>query len=197
MVNSNSDNLIRLFIGIKIQLTGESHELFSLIKQKLNDSLINWVPLDNLHVTIKFIGEKPVFHLNTIDTIIAESVKNIQEFELEFNSIGVFGKQNPTTLWMGLKENNSLNKLVYNIETSLLDFGIIKEVQPFTPHLTLGRIKRLYNAAELKDIIEKYKQVEIQRTKISGVQLFESVLLAKGPVYKVISEQQLQKPEDC
>ena len=136
---------VRLFIGIKIPLAGKSLEIYSKLKSGLSHSSINWVPTDNVHLTLKFIGNSPAYLINSIGKALSKSVSDFHEFNLVLRSIGFFGKPNPTVVWIGMEDNPLLQEIFKIIETNLFEAGIEKETRKFSPHITSwGQVKYGY-----------------------------------------------------
>jgi 2'-5' RNA ligase len=157
---------MRIFYGVPIKY----NDTISYITKKLKKAVHgNYVKKENLHITLKFVGEINEQHLDTY----INKLKNInfEEFELEFNYVSAFpSKYNPRVIWIGCNG----------------DFGRFQEIiedENFIPHLTLVRVKKIIDWNELKKIFDLKFSFKI---KISEVVLYQSILTPQGPIYKKI-----------
>jgi RNA 2',3'-cyclic 3'-phosphodiesterase len=190
--SSPEQDQIRLFIGAKIILTDKTKEIIEQFRKDLKNSSISWVSPEIMHLTIKFIGNKPSFFVNSVNLAILESLKDIRSFNLILRSLGFFGKPLPSVLWIGIGENALLQTIYNRLESNLSEIGIEKESRRFSPHLTLGRVKQMKDLETLKQYVAKYKDLEFQVAKVNKIALFESVLQPRGPIYKPLAEHNLQ-----
>jgi 2'-5' RNA ligase len=99
---------------------------------------IRWVRPESLHVTLKFIGEKPVDAIE--DVKLALSQLKAAPFEVAFRGYGFFpGVKSPRVFWLGIDAGPQLAKLAEGVDEGVLDLGVPKERHPYSPHLTLAR----------------------------------------------------------
>ena len=99
---------------------------------------VRWVAPESLHVTLKFIGEKPDAFLPQIERAL-QSIRQ-PSFELSFRGCGFFPAEKPARVfWIGIAAGAGLSDLAQEIENSLAHIGIEKEPRAFSPHLTLAR----------------------------------------------------------
>lgn len=105
-----------------------------------------WVPPENYHLTLRFIGEMPGFRAEEIDQALAGL--KARGFALTLAGVGTFHKGGRNvSLWVGAERNPSLDLLQSKIETALQRCGLEPERRRFTPHITLARLD---NAPEAK-----------------------------------------------
>ena len=99
---------------------------------------IRWVRPESLHVTLKFIGEKPVDAME--DVKLALSQVKAAPFEVAFRGYGFFpGVKSPRVFWLGIDAGQQLTKLAEGVDEALFDRGVPKERHLYSPHLTLAR----------------------------------------------------------
>jgi RNA 2',3'-cyclic 3'-phosphodiesterase len=178
------DAMIRTFIGLKIDADRALTQLLSDFKKNLAGEQLRWIDPENLHLTLRFLG-------NTEDSQLADIVKGLDElipkydqFNLEIEGIGLFGKQSaPKILWAGIMMPQMVYNLVENIEEVVCIAGFAREERPFSPHLTLSRIKSITNTSRLISLVTQYKETHFQQQKVNQVILYESVLKSSGSVY--------------
>ena len=97
-----------------------------------------WVPLESVHITLKFIGEQPPEIVPTLQS----QLKNVTapHFDLAFGGFGFFPTpKSPRVFWIGIKAGPELQSLAAAIDDATATLGIPKEDRAFTPHLTLAR----------------------------------------------------------
>jgi len=179
----------RLFIAIKIIPIRKLNEAYSDIKNELKIEKIRWVNTENLHFTLKFLGDTDE---NKIPEII-ESLNKVSKVNKKSN-VSIFGLgefpniNRPRVIWLGMKDYDSIKLLNNDIEQSMRLLGFEKNDYEFKPHLTIGRIKYLKNKELLKKLYAKYKSTYFQSLEVDEFQLFESDLSSGKPVYTIIEK---------
>jgi 2'-5' RNA ligase len=187
----------RLFIGIDFD--GETKkEIISIIDQLQKEFYnlpIKWTNPNNLHLTLKFIGDFPISKMELLNAKISSSVKEIKPFELNFTKPGVFpSKNNPKIVWLGFENNKSLSYIVENLNNNLQKIGLQRENKKFSPHLTIGRIKKNLSIHNMEIINEKFlcnKLINFQNQLINEIILFESTLKPYGSIYTELTRYKL------
>ena len=182
----------RTFIAIKIPFTKNISEISQRIKVDLIDEKIKWVEEWNLHITILFLGDTDENDIRRINDKFFMGLKEFKSFALNLTGIGVFKNvYNPKAIWLGVEESKNLKDLYKFIIGTLISLGIEIQRRDFKPHITIGRTKFIKNKNNLKNLVERFKEKEIDQIKISEVYYFESTLTSKGPLYNVIHEFKL------
>lgn len=137
-------------------------------------ALIKWSPLDNLHVTTKFIGEWPDSRLGEL-TEALRSVVRRAPFQLELKKLGWFpNERSPRVLWVGIENESPLRELAQATEDCLLKFDIPKEDRLFTPHLTLARVKSPVPLDKLREKVREMQPSDLGSFGVSCFSLFRS-----------------------
>lgn len=183
--------MIRTFIALEIPKNVLDFTIDSIRESVKSFDKIRWEKEDKLHLTLKFIGN---FEESNIEYLIKDLNLLLEDFpklDLQLNKFGFFIKDNiPKILWLGLKENENLYKLVMKIDELTSQYRIEREKRKFKPHITLLRIKDLEYINELNTLKEiKFENVNFIADKIH---LFKSELLKTGSVYKSLKEFQLK-----
>lgn len=183
---------MRCFIGIPLN---------SNIKnkiQKVQGALtrtganIKMVEEENLHMTVKFLGDVNDPQINDID-----NVKNIlnkyHPFEIEIGSMGAFPSLDYIrVIWVGVtKGHKRIKKLIENVNTQLEKMGFQKEKNKITPHITIGRMKSGKNKNDVKNIIKKHNKTTFGNLNIDELLLYQSKLSRSGPMYKIIKKYEI------
>lgn len=146
---------------------------------------IRWVNPQNIHLTLKFLGDIPVGKYPEIESAIKLTTQAFEPPALSVAGMGVFPTiKNARVLWTGLGgETETLVKLHQNLDTQLSCLGIKKENRPFKSHLTLGRIKKRVVPAHLLKAIQACCEFEPLNFSARHVVLYQSDLKPNGAVY--------------
>ncbi|MBI4949904.1 MAG: RNA 2',3'-cyclic phosphodiesterase [Deltaproteobacteria bacterium] len=145
---------------------------------------ISWVKPASIHLTLKFLGEIDPAKADAIATALEYASKGIGPFEVKVSGLGAFpNMMNPRVLWAGIGGNDALKRLSANIEDGLEPLGFEREGRPFTPHLTLCRVKSSNDGRALgKTAAEANISIDKSFTA-SAFHLIKSVLNPRGAEY--------------
>jgi 2'-5' RNA ligase len=144
---------------------------------------LRWLPADQLHVTMSFIG-----HVNsTQEEPLREALADVRvpQFFLPIQGIGTFGGARPTVVWAGLgKAHPHLFPLHKHLQDAVLHAGLEPDLKPFHPHITLGRANGV-SGATLLPFLRRNAEAEFGLWKVTGFAMFSSVLLSEGAMHTV------------
>lgn len=178
----------RIFIGTKIGTDKNFRKLVSSMKDELSGESIKWTDTANLHVTLGFLGDTPEEKIELTDRMLKEKCPGSGQFEIVLRGFGVFRNlRDAKIIWAGIDQSEKLVALQVSIMEGLKEAGIAVDDKPFSPHLTIGRIKHISDKDKLKVLLLKYHNTEIQRVLVREVTLFESVLRQEGPQYNTLA----------
>ncbi len=179
----------RLFIAADIPVSKNIIELSQKLKQKLNNEGIKWVPLQNFHLTLKFLGDTDEVFIPGIINALQQSVSGIKPFDINIKGMGKFSSFGHTkVIWLGVDDKtNSLSDIATQVNKNLIDLGFAFEKRSFKAHLTLARVKYIRNENFLSDLIQNYAHTQFQNHKVKEIILYQSILKPSGPIYKPIS----------
>ncbi|MCX8065097.1 MAG: RNA 2',3'-cyclic phosphodiesterase [Candidatus Hydrogenedentes bacterium] len=151
-------------------------------------SEVKWVALDNLHLTLRFIGHISNSKSDLLREKMRRLVQNYTDISFNVGGVGVFPSwKEPRVLWVGLiPVSGNLIQLQSDIENVVQSLDFPPERQRFHPHVTLGRVKSITPA--VKRAWGKVIIPEIPSFSISKVTLFKSSLLPSGAVYDKVEE---------
>ena len=183
----------RIFIAIDIPLESDIVGQINRLKSEFADEKIKWVKTHQYHITVQFLGNvenSDVLHINeSLDIVTGD----FPGFSLELTEFGVFKNlRNPRILWIGFKPCEQLVKLKNAVEDEMTKFGFEKSDKPFSPHLTIARIKTLNQAEKLKELIDRFRGTILQVIEVGEIILYESILKPEGPEYEVIKKHSLK-----
>ena len=162
---------MRCFIAI--ELDKETRSILSEVQKELMNLGIRgkFTRDENLHLTLKFLGEieAPIF--NDICKLIKKISVNNQLFVLELERLGKFDKGSKKILWAGISENKNLLSVFRNLESGLEAIMPIKKEISYSPHITLAR-EATFNLHEIE--ITKFNEKLVHAFEAKGISLMES-----------------------
>lgn len=146
-----------------------------------------WVEQENLHLTVKFIGETPAETVPDMVRAVRGAVDREAAFELVFRGCGTFGRP-PRVLWIGVEGAvGKFAAMARQVEEALAPFGVKAEGRKITPHLTVARLRAPAGAGKLAgQARESAAAGDFGRARVDRVDLMQSVLGRGGPRYTVL-----------
>ena len=180
----------RGFIAIDINVTPN---ILKFLKEITNSNAdVKLVEPQNIHITLKFLGDVQEDKINDIEQIMKDSIKEIKPFTIKLSETGVFPNQNYIrVVWIGIKDAETIETIARNIDERLSQLDFKKEKRGFSPHLTIGRVKTAKNKQLLLKAIEDYKDFEFCTQDVNSIKLKKSDLTPKGPIYTTLKEVKL------
>ena len=140
-----------------------------------------WLPLENYHLTLRFLGEMPGHRAEELDGALA--ALRGRGFVLQLSGVGVFEKAGrPQALWAGVERNPQLDHLQAKIETAVQRVGFEPERRRFNPHVTVARLD---NAPpnKLAEWVQAHNLLRMDPIAVGHFTLFSSQLGKDGAVY--------------
>jgi 2'-5' RNA ligase len=169
--------MIRLFTAIEIPETVRAH--LSLLQSGVAGA--RWTPIENLHLTLRFIGEVDEATANDIDEVLIDLLG--QAFDMTLKGVGEFGGREARSLWAGVAPNAALQRLAAKIESALQRMGRPAETRKFAPHVTLARLKDA-PLAKVHEFLSANNLFDSGGFRVSAFTLFSSHQTAKGSLYR-------------
>ena len=190
--------LIRAFIAVELpaELKSELAELEGQLK-KNSPLVVKWVDPNNIHITLKFLGEISEDSIEELMLAIEESTQGIQPFKLEVREVGAFPNlERAQVLWVGVKgELDKITKLQKRIESNTEQLGFPRESRGFSPHLTLGRVRdeaRPNERQRLGKLLADTSFSALHNVDVNAVNLMKSQLTPTGPIYTCLGSVKLK-----
>lgn len=176
--------------GIKSALSDLQRQLQSGVDVKKGD--VKWVNPQNIHLTLKFLGEIKDEKVVEICNIVKAVAGRYKSFELDIESVGHFGDKSPKVLWVGTgKGGDNLLELQEDVEKSLALAGWPQETRAFAGHLTLCRIRRPVAGIKLARMSEDFRDFKLGTMQVDSVSIYQSELKPRGPVYTLLGNYKL------
>ncbi len=180
---------MRLFVAVEIgeRLAGRAAELIRELGKRTVDAAprarLTWLAANRLHITIRFIGEVDDVRAAAIVAALQPPI-DVESFDLTLTGVGVFPKSGPPrVVWTGIEQGrDDLIAVERELSSRLAALGIPAEGRPYSPHLTLARVRE---AAGLRSagLLDGLEDRSLGTTRIDAITLFQSRLSPKGPTY--------------
>lgn len=187
---------IRAFIAVKI--SQEIQDKLAGIQDKLKqaDAQVSWVNPDNIHLTLKFLGDIQETQIPAILEAMTASAKMVSPFSMQIGYAGAFPNLSfPRVIWIGVTddEQGSLKALEADLSPRLETLGFQEEGGRFQPHLTLGRVRSQKKKSTLFRAIEGIVNIWVGVTPVDALYLIRSELRSTGSEYTEIGKVNLEK----
>ena len=146
-------SVIRAFIAIELspEIQEKLKHLTSQLKQQLEGVPVKWVPVENIHLTLKFLGNVSITNIEVLERILEAEVSNHHPFEISVGELGAFpSTRRPRVAWVKLQAPPDLFEIQRCIEQEAARLGYAREKRSFKPHLTLGRVSRNASFEEVR-----------------------------------------------
>jgi len=159
---------------------------------------VRWVKPENVHLTLKFLGEISLSTIDGIAEVIEATVRDFSPLILFTNGLGVFpGIKKPRVIWIGISGDiKPLSEIQANLETNLEIKGFAKENRPFKSHLTLGRVKGDIHPENLIDILRSFSDFSSEPFEAKELVLYKSELKPSGALYTKLQTLYLDGPKN-
>lgn len=177
----------RLFVALPIsEKIKKKIEILTLSLKDVNADL-KLVPVENMHFTLKFLGDIPEEKINEIKQKLSSLAEKCKSFSVNITQLGVFPSlKKVNVIWVGT-ENKELISLMNSLNNPL-NYLRKNEYDKDIPHLTLARVKSEKNKEKLRRWVEQFKNLDWGEMGANKMILFESQLTLKGPVYIPLEE---------
>ncbi len=185
--------VIRSFIAVDlpVALNNALEKASNQLQEELSGGPVRWVPVNNIHLTLKFLGDVSEKNIPVFETILKTEAANHRVFEISVGGFGVFpNAARPRVLWVGVEAPDELMSLQRRIDMETARLGYAPEQRAFNPHLTLGRVSRNATPSQVRKasaVLKKHKIAFLGAARIETVTLYRSDLSPDGAVYSKIS----------
>lgn len=155
---------------------------------------VKWVAAENLHWTVKFLGDVYPRELAEICRALDAAGKTVPPFAMQVVGAGAFPNvARPRTLWLGAGEGGEgLVRLAEAVEAEMTRIGFRHEGRRFEPHLTIGRVRAGgAEQAALGELVAAQASFHGGSMEVDEVVLFSSELRPQGPVYEALERVEL------
>jgi len=189
---------IRSFIAIELpdEVKTALAQLQALLKTGKQPP-VKWVDPYSVHLTLKFLGNIAADKTGEITEAIEKAAQGVSPFQLEVKDLGVFPNfRRVRVVWVGISgEVAQLSQLQQRIESNLSPLGFASESRPFTPHLTLARVREQASPAEQQSFGQLIASTRFEAAygfRVDSINLMRSQLTSEGAIYRQISSVKLK-----
>lgn len=177
--------MIRTFIAVDVNPETRAALARDLSFLKREAPRVKWSSVDNLHLTLKFLGDVKENDLDELFSALDEALTGFEPFVIAVGGIGVFPHwRTPRIVWAGCGDGaDEATRLQRVIDRACADLGYEAERRPFQPHLTLGRVKLPADADGLREAVDSLGECAYGFIDADAVCVYMSELRRAGPVY--------------
>lgn len=178
---------MRCFISIELPESLKKEIAEKTAKLRALDADVKWIVPENLHLTLKFLGETPEEIVPAVKETLAKTAARFGKFNLDFSGLGVFpDARRPRVLWVGVLDSESLLSLQRDAEEGMKEFGFEAEDRAFSAHLTIGRVRSPKGKERLVREIEALKDASFGWVEVAEMSFMKSELKPSGAKYTVL-----------
>ncbi len=181
--------MLRSFIAIEtpVEIQNAIAQATAPLKIILPKPLIRWVAPQNVHLTLKFMGDVSPANLERLAETLKGEVASHEIFTIFIGGLGAFPNQRrASVIWLGLEAPPALTALQHGVDVAAAQLGYPREQRPFSPHLTIGRVAQTASGSDLQLIrgaLETTKVGILGTVRVQAIHIFKSLLQPAGPVY--------------
>lgn len=193
-------SVVRSFIAIALssEIQAKLTQISIELQAQLKGVPVRWVPVENIHLTLKFLGDVSTANLEMLKTTLQGEVAGHNPFEISVGDLGAFPNlRRPRVIWVNVQAPAELSAVQHGIETQMARLGYPLEERPFHPHLTLGRVARTASHQDIQkisDVFSRYKVGFLGATRVLTINLYKSDLQPGGALYTCLYQAALTNP---
>ncbi|RLF91135.1 RNA 2',3'-cyclic phosphodiesterase [Thermococci archaeon] len=187
--------MVRTFIAIDL-----GQETKDIIESKVLDEIskidvdVKLVEKENLHLTLKFLGEIHERRVSDVKEVLERISSEKKKFSMRLHGLGAFpNSRSARVVWIGVEDGREeLHNLASEIDSELHKIGFKRERKRFHPHITVCRVKTPRNISKIRSLIEALRDLEVGVEEVNCLSLKKSTLTSKGPIYEDLHKFPLQ-----
>jgi len=188
----------RAFVGLALDGATRAAVAAEIERLRPLCRAVAWVPSENLHLTLKFLGQQSDTRLAEATDALREAAAGAAPFEMALHGLGAFpGMERPRILWVGLADGAiAARELQGGVDAALTLRGFEPEMRPWHPHLTIGRVfddRRWRREATppLREALASAARRGFGRLRVARVLLMRSDLSPRGARYSELGSVEL------
>ena len=191
---------LRAFIAVELPLEiRQNVQRATSSLRRDTESLIRWVALENMHLTLKFLGDTPSENVKVLTQLIHAQADSFNSFDIHLSGIGAFpGPERPRVIYIGIQAPAELEAFQRQVESATRRLGYNAEERVFAPHLTIGRVRQHVSADEqqkIRRLLEASTIDSLGTARVNSVHLYKSDLKPNGPIYTKLFSAHLRKTQ--
>ncbi len=182
--------LRRVFIAV--ETSPQVQEVVTTLQDKMRASgvRLRWVKPQNVHFTLRFLGEIPAAQVARAVVATRQAVIGLTPFDVTIAGLGAFPNfDRPQVVWLDTREGGeTLERVAAAMDAQLVRAGFASDGKKFRPHLTLGRARDDRYWGDLVRALQQHRDAEIGRLRVDALTVMESHLTSEGPIYTPIEK---------
>jgi 2'-5' RNA ligase len=184
---------VRLFVALNLPDDVRGSLMEALGPLRRTTLPVKWVRPENVHLSLKFLGEVAETREAEVATALQEAVRGVRSIPLHIAGFGVFPDfRRPQVLWAGIDPEPALELLQHQVERAFTPLGFPPDGRPFRPHVTVGRAGREATPRAFADLEATLGGIAFSASTVVGeVDLMQSTLQAGGSVYRMRRRERL------
>ena len=192
-------SVIRAFIAIDLppEVLQCLDDVSQQLRQELGGAPVRWVPVENIHLTLKFLGDVSESNIDMLTDFLQSTVSNVKQFEISIGGLGAYPKPHrPRVIWVGVEAPSELMTAQRSVESEMSRLGYARERRPFNPHLTLGRVSRHstnQDVSNIADVIKTHTVGYLGCARVTALHIYRSDLKPSGAIYTKLFSAMLSK----
>jgi len=192
-------SVMRAFIAIDLppEVLVCLDDVSQQLRQELSEAPVRWVPVENIHLTIKFLGDVSESNIDMLTDFLQSIASNVKQFEFSVGGLGTYPKPHrPRVIWVGVEAPPELMTAQRSVESEMSRLGYARERRPFNPHLTLGRVSRHSTNQDIRNIADVIKTQTVGYlgcARVMAFHIYRSDLKPSGAIYTKLFSATLGK----
>jgi 2'-5' RNA ligase len=151
------------------------------------------VPMEQLHLTLRFLGDTEETLIEPLKEVMAASVSGIEPFRMTFEGVGAFpNARKPRVVWIGLTGAEPLVTISRRLEEAVVELGFRPEKRSFRPHATVARIKNLRHRSGLASLLDSWTDASFGSIEVASIHLKRSQLTPHGAIHTDVHSTDLE-----
>lgn len=185
-------SLLRTFIAVDIpsHIQQTIQQKTELLRKDLGASLVRWVAVENVHLTLKFLGDVSSANIDMLTQMLRAEAELVHAFDMQVTGLGSFpGLKRPRVVFIGIQAPAGLEVLNRGIESACARLGYESSAESkrgFSPHLTIGRVRQDVPPAgqqKIRRVLAETVVDSLGTARVDSVHLYKSDLKPNGSVY--------------
>lgn len=180
---------IRSFISIELSddIRRSMADLIAELRKAGAD--VTWMPTEKIHLTLKFLGNTDDSLIPKIKEQISKKLLHYNAFYIKIVGVGCFpSEKRPRVLWVGMENSDILQSIQKEMDTEVAGLGFAREDRPFSPHLTIGRVRSQTGIAEMLRRLAEFRTAYFGVIEVKSIHIMKSELKPAGAEHTSIAE---------
>ncbi|MFN2284536.1 MAG: RNA 2',3'-cyclic phosphodiesterase [Anaerolineae bacterium] len=186
---------LRTFIAIPLSppVIAKLGDVQRALRRTCPERAVSWVKPENIHLTLFFLGDILPERQAPVEAALSVVARNVRPFTFSVQGAGAFPNLNrPRVIWVGMEEPSGQLALLHRaVNEAMENVGFQPENRPFSPHLTLGRIRRRISREDAHAVGDALQQIEVGHlgdVTVGELIFFRSVLKSSGAEYTSLAK---------